>query len=75
MKIDTDGKIAIPLDIQEQLGLRPGTEVQLEVMGDALQIRKTASPSRGTHLIAAMRGKATNCLTTHDIMQLTREDS
>jgi AbrB family looped-hinge helix DNA binding protein len=73
MKIDTDGKIAIPPDVQEQLGLRPGTEVQLEVMGDTLQIRKPKSSSRGKQLIAAIRGKATSQLTTNDIMQLTRE--
>jgi len=44
MKIDTDGKIAIPLEVQERLGLRPGTEIQLEVIGDTLQIRK---PKKG----------------------------
>jgi bifunctional DNA-binding transcriptional regulator/antitoxin component of YhaV-PrlF toxin-antitoxin module len=75
MKIDTDGKIAIPPDVQEQLGFQPGTEVQLEVMGDILQIRKPKSPNQGRQLIAAIRGKATSRLTTNDIMQLTREDS
>ena len=36
-KIDGEGQVAIPPDIREQLGLLPGTEVQLEVVGDALQ--------------------------------------
>jgi AbrB family looped-hinge helix DNA binding protein len=75
MKIDTDGKIAIPPEVQEQLGLQPGTEVQLEVRGDTLQIRKPKSPNQDRQLIAAIRGKATSHLTTNDIMQLTREDS
>ncbi len=74
MKIDTNGKITIPLDIQNKLGLRPGTEVQLEVVGDALQIRKPQDSSRGTKLIAAIRGKATNRMTTNEIMKLTREE-
>jgi AbrB family looped-hinge helix DNA binding protein len=74
MKIDTNGKITIPLDIQNKLGLRPDTEVQLEVVGDALQISKPQYSSRGTKLIAAIRGKATNCITTNEIMQLTREE-
>ncbi|NER98346.1 MAG: AbrB/MazE/SpoVT family DNA-binding domain-containing protein [Symploca sp. SIO1B1] len=74
MKIDIDGKITIPTDIQNQLGLQPGTEIQLEVVGNTLQIRKPQASSRGRQIIADLRGKATNRLTTNDIMQLTRED-
>jgi len=73
MNIDTDGKIAIPPDVQEQLGFQPGMELQFEVMGDILQIRKPKSPNRGTQMIAAISGKATSRLTTNDIMQLTRD--
>ena len=40
MKISPNGQITIPPDIQEKLGLLPGTEIQLEVIGDILQIRK-----------------------------------
>ena len=43
-------------------------------MGNTLQIRKPRTLSRGTQLIAAIRGKATSHLTTNDIMQLTREE-
>ena len=74
MKIDIDGKITIPTDIQNQLGLQPGTEIQLEVVGNTLQIRKPQASNRGKQIIAALRGKATNRLTTNEIMQLTRED-
>ncbi|MFP4412637.1 AbrB/MazE/SpoVT family DNA-binding domain-containing protein [Coleofasciculus sp.] len=74
MKIDTDGKITIPLDIQNKLGFRPGTEIQLEVIGNTLHIRKPQGFSRGKQIITAIRGKATNRLTTNDIMQLTREN-
>ena len=74
MKVSPNGKITIPPDIQEQLGLLPGTEIQLEVIGDVLQIRKPRTLSRGKQLIAAIRGKATSNLTTNHIMQLTRED-
>jgi antitoxin PrlF len=74
MKINTEGQITIPPDIQEQLGLFPSTEIQLEVIGDTLQIRKP-TPSRGTNMIAAMRGKATRNLSTDEIMQLTRDHS
>lgn len=74
MKIDTNGKIAIPPDIQKRLGLLPGTEVQLEIMGDVLQIRKPKSLNQGIQLIAAIRGKVTSRLTTNDIMKLSREE-
>jgi bifunctional DNA-binding transcriptional regulator/antitoxin component of YhaV-PrlF toxin-antitoxin module len=74
MKIDTDGKITISPELQEQLGLQPGTEVQLEVRDNTLQIHKTKSPNQDRDIIAAIRGKATSRLTTNDIMQLTRKD-
>ncbi len=64
MKISPNGQITIPPDIQEKLGLLPGTEIQLEVIGDILQIRKPRTLSRGKQLIAAIRGKATSRLTT-----------
>jgi antitoxin PrlF len=75
MKIDSEGKITIPPNIREQLSLLPGTEIQLEIIGNTLQIRKQPTPSRGTQLVAAIRGKATNRLRTDEIMQLTRENS
>jgi antitoxin PrlF len=74
MKINTEGQITIPPDIQEQLGLFPSTEIHLEVIGDTLQIRKP-TPNRGANIIAVMRGKATRNLSTDEIMQLTRDHS
>lgn len=73
MKIDTNGKIPIPPDIQNKLGLRPGTEVQIEVVEDVLQISNPHNSSRGKKLIASIRGKATKSITTNEIMQLTRK--
>jgi AbrB family looped-hinge helix DNA binding protein len=74
VKIDTNGHIVIPPNIREQFGLFPGTDIQLEVIGDTLQIRKLTL-DRGTQIIAAMRGKATSKLNTDEIMQLTRDYS
>jgi len=73
-QINSHGQITIPPDIQQQLGLLPGTEVELEVVGDTVQLRKKEAGHRGSRLVAAMRGKATKHLSTQDIMQLTRED-
>jgi bifunctional DNA-binding transcriptional regulator/antitoxin component of YhaV-PrlF toxin-antitoxin module len=75
MKINSEGQITIPPDIQKQLGLFPSTEIQLEVIGDTLQIHKPTPTNRGTQIITAMRGKATRNLSTEEIMQLTRDHS
>ncbi|MFM7450565.1 MAG: hypothetical protein ACKO24_18435 [Leptolyngbyaceae cyanobacterium] len=72
MEVTPDGKIAIPTEIQEQLGLIPGTEIELKVVGNILQLQKKEHPGRGQSFIDLMRGKATASLTTDDTMQLTR---
>ncbi len=73
MKLTTKGQLTIPLEIRERLGLLPYTEVEFEVDGDAVKIRKaTRSTRRGQNLIARMRGTATSGLTTVDILALTR---
>ena len=72
MQITQDGSITIPLDIQEELGFLPGTEVELKIMGNKLQLQKKNSPTREETLINLMRGKATTHLTTDEIMEITR---
>jgi antitoxin component of MazEF toxin-antitoxin module len=73
-QINSQGQIAIPPDLQQLLGLFPGTEVQIQVVGDALQLRKSTIHSRGTLLVEKLRGKTTNHLGTDDIMHLTRDE-
>jgi bifunctional DNA-binding transcriptional regulator/antitoxin component of YhaV-PrlF toxin-antitoxin module len=44
MQITADGQIAIPPEMQQQLGLQPGTEVNLEIVGSTLHLtRKDAT--------------------------------
>lgn len=73
-QINGDGQVTIPADIREQLGLLPGTEVQLEVINGTLQLHKVSTVDRGEILIQQMRGKATSRLKTDEIMQITRAD-
>ena len=70
IKITSDGQITISPKIREQFGLLPGTEIQIEVIDDIIQIRKSSTRQR-TNLVAALRGKATRDLSTDEIMQLT----
>lgn len=73
-QINPQGQITIPPELQQQLGLLPGTEIQLEVVGEALQVLKKPALSRGARLVLSMRGQATNRISTDDIMKLTRTD-
>jgi AbrB family looped-hinge helix DNA binding protein len=73
MRITSKGQVTIPQEIREQLGLLPETEVEFEVEGNAVRIRKARGDSRrGTRLIARMRGRADRGLSTEEILKHTR---
>ena len=75
MKITSKGQVTIPVEIRERLGLTPNTEVEFEIIGDAVYIKKSKiKPTPGKNLIEIMRGKATVQMTTDEIMALTRQD-
>ena len=74
MRITSKGQVTIPQDIREQLGLLPQSEVEFEVDGDSVRIRKAQkSRTRGDAVLARLRGTATSGLTTDQIMALTRD--
>jgi len=73
MKITTKGQVTIPLPIREKMGLRPHTEVEFFIEGNAVRLQKVKkSPGRGEELVRRMRGRATVKMTTDEIMALTR---
>ena len=76
MRITSKGQVTIPLAIRQKVGLLPNTEVDFVIKGNTVQIVKAATPerSRGSKLIARLRGKATVKMSTDDIMALTRGD-
>jgi AbrB family looped-hinge helix DNA binding protein len=74
MKITSKGQVIIPVEIREKLGFLPNTEVEFEVVEDALYLKKVAiEPLTGKKLISMMQGKATVKITTKEIILLTRE--
>jgi antitoxin PrlF len=76
-RLTSKGQVTIPMAIRDQLGLAPGTEVEFEVEGDTVVLRKQAGgPSRGQRLVERLRGSGTANLdlTTDEIMALTRGD-
>lgn len=75
MRITSKGQVTIPMEIREKLGLLPETEVEFELDGDSVRIRKAAvgrGLTRGQALVAHLRGRATRRITTDEIMRLTR---
>ena len=74
MRLTSKGQVTIPIEIRERLGLLPNTEVEFEIDGDAVKVRKARqSRRRGSALIAHLRGRGTRRLTTDEIMALTRD--
>jgi antitoxin PrlF len=73
VRITSKGQVTIPQEFREALGLLPHSEVEFELDGDAVRIRKAKkSTSRGAAIVARMKGTATSRLTTDQIMKLTR---
>jgi AbrB family looped-hinge helix DNA binding protein len=73
MRLTSKGQVTIPQAFREALGLLPQSEVEFELDGDAVRIRKARkADGRGAAVIARMRGTATGGLTTNEIMKLTR---
>ena len=73
MKITSKGQVTIPVDIREKAGLLPETEVEFEMAGGQVVIRKVRGGSaRAGRLIEALKGRGTVRMSTDQIMALTR---
>ena len=73
MRITSKGQVTIPAPIRERLGLLENTEVEFEVVGNSVRVRKARDRRvRGKAIVARMRGRATSRLTTDEILALTR---
>lgn len=73
MRITSKGQVTIPQAIRERAGLLPDTEVEFEVKGETVVLRRaTRVPRRGPRLLQALRGRGTTRMSTDEIMALTR---
>jgi AbrB family looped-hinge helix DNA binding protein len=75
MRITSKGQVTIPIEIRDQLGLLPNTEVEFTVDRDAVRITKATragARSRGRGIVEHMRGRGTGKMTTDEIMRLMR---
>lgn len=73
MRVTSKGQVTIPQHVRRRLGVEPGSEVDIEVEGDAVRlVRRTENG--GAALVARMRGRRL-VMSTAEIMALTRDDS
>ncbi len=73
MRITSKGQVTIPMEIREKMGLLPDTEVEFQIDGHTVRLKKSGAQSRrGRNLISRLRGRGTVRMTTDEIMALTR---
>lgn len=75
MKVSASGRVTIPQDIRERLGLLAGTPVEWELFDGSAVLRKADGEAgrHGSSLVEAMRGRERVTMTTDEIMALTRD--
>jgi AbrB family looped-hinge helix DNA binding protein len=72
VRLTSKGQVTIPLAIRSRLGLLPNTEVEFDVVGQSVRIRKAKKQSHGRRIVERLRGTGTTGMTTDEIMALTR---
>jgi AbrB family looped-hinge helix DNA binding protein len=73
MRITSKGQVTIPQAIREKLGLLPHSEVEFDIVGTSVRIRKKGRRmSRGERMVERLRGSGNRRFTTEEIMAMTR---
>ncbi len=73
MRVTSKGQITIPLPIRKQAGIVPGSEVEFQLEGDRVYLRKKKAAGRGSALVKRMAGKGGVNMSTEEILRLTRK--
>ncbi len=76
MRVTSKGQVTIPVEIREKLGLLEGSEVEFEIVGRTVRMRKVrrarGKQGRGKSFVARLRGAGNVRMTTDEILALTR---
>ena len=73
MKVTSKGQVTIPLEVREQLGIYPGSEVNFVIKGNALHVEPVKRATKpGKSLSQTLRGKGSVKMSTDEILALTR---
>ena len=78
MRLTSKGQVTIPQHIREKLDLRPGIQVEFDIVGDSVRIRKATKPkrmTRGEMMVEHLRGSGNKRYrSTAELVQLLRGD-
>jgi AbrB family looped-hinge helix DNA binding protein len=78
MRITSKGQVTSPQHIREALGLLPHSEVEFDIVGDSVRIRKARRPkrmTRGEMIVEHLRGRGNKRFkSTDELMRLLRGD-
>ena len=75
MRITSKGQVTIPQEIREKFGFLANTDVDFRGEAGAVRVVRTErkrGQSRGSALVARLRGRADTRMTTDEILALTR---
>jgi bifunctional DNA-binding transcriptional regulator/antitoxin component of YhaV-PrlF toxin-antitoxin module len=75
MRITSKGQVTIPIEIREQAGLLPHTEVDFDFDGEFVRIVRAPARNasgRGARIVAHLKGRGDVAMSTDAIMALTR---
>jgi AbrB family looped-hinge helix DNA binding protein len=75
VRVTAKGQVTIPVEIREQFGFLPDTEVEFVVANGMVRLVRAERPgrSRGDRVVARLRGRGQVGMTTDEILALTRE--
>ena len=76
MRITADGQVTIPLELLEQAGLLPDTDIDVVFDGKDIRIKRAERHAGTQHndIVAHLCGRGDIAITTDAIMNLTRGD-
>jgi AbrB family looped-hinge helix DNA binding protein len=73
MRVTSKGQVTIPIEIRNQLGIDESTEVEFQVVGNVVQIRKVeGTSSRGRRVVERLRAAGYTGPSTDEILAHTR---
>ena len=72
MHVTAKGQVTIPKNVREELGIKPGTNIDFRENNGRFYIVRITEPTV-TGKFNKLRGIATAKMTTNEIMTLTRE--
>jgi AbrB family looped-hinge helix DNA binding protein len=82
MRVTSKGQVTIPIEIRDEFGIQPNTEVRFVVRKGHLMLEKASGrgsmkrPSRGETIVTRLRHTARrntrSAMTTDELMALTR---